>query len=378
MTGNGGDTAAATRIAAVLGVLFSAAAAAATTAAPPAAVTPGAPTTSPGASGYVNPYTPPAGAAAKSPSNATDPPGSWELYPSPTTRTLFAADFVNTNDGWAVGDGIILRYQSGTWSVYYQSTRYYFQDVDMVSANDGWLVCFDFNEMDAEIWHWDGGIWTFFDAPGGTLYCVDMIDANDGWIGDNPTFLRFNGTSWVTDGFAPDSIDDIKMNSDTDGRAVAYHWIMKRTGNAWTQEASDNNWYLAGIFNRAPDSIWAVGEYVPSEKGLILKYTSGWETYKIFDTAYFIVALDFYNNGKGWCVGSKNQSPPFGGFIAYFDGSTWTEADCPTDKGLSEIKIVDNDNAWIVGESGVILKYKPNIAVTPSSLGRIKAAYHGR
>jgi len=118
MAGNGGDTTAATRVAAALGVLFFAAVVGATTVAPPpAAVTPNAATTSPGAattspetSRYFNPY-PPLVTRAKPPSNPTDPPGSWELYPSPTLVNLHAVDFIDANEGWAVGYGVILKYK---------------------------------------------------------------------------------------------------------------------------------------------------------------------------------------------------------------------------------------------------------------------------
>jgi hypothetical protein len=59
---------------------------------------------------YFNPYTP-------RQDNPTNPPGTWEVYPSPTGNDLYCVDFVDANNGWAGGRSVALRYRNGTWSV---------------------------------------------------------------------------------------------------------------------------------------------------------------------------------------------------------------------------------------------------------------------
>jgi len=373
-------------VAAALGVLFfSAAPYAATTVAPPTtAVTPGAPTTSPGSSGYVNPYTPAAAGAAKAPSNPTDPPGSWEVYPSPTTANLYAVSFVDANDGWAVGygtpGGVILHYQNGTWSVFktYTGTEYrQFRDIDIVSRDDGWLVCFNGFAFQGEIWHWDGASWTLFDEPAGTLYCIDMISANDGWIGDNPGFLRFNGSNWVIDGYAPDHIYDIQMNSDNAGRALGGHYIMRRIGSAWVQEASDNTWNLGHIYMFDGGSGWAGGATISTEKGLILRYDGSWKVDTIFDDIMCIYGFFALTPDAVWTSGEVNLSPPYDGRILFFNGNSWLEVNNPDpDKNAyHDFCFLNENTGWAVGNHGEIIKYTPNINVNPTSLGKIKAVY---
>ena len=70
--------------------------AATTVATPTTTVTPATPTTTPGSSRYFNPYTPAPDRAVA----ATKSPGSWEVYPSPTTKNLLAVDFVDASGGW--------------------------------------------------------------------------------------------------------------------------------------------------------------------------------------------------------------------------------------------------------------------------------------
>jgi hypothetical protein len=307
--------------------------------------------------------------------NPTNPPGTWEVYPSPTGNDLYCVDFVDANNGWAGGRSVALRYRNGTWSVIPGHSGHVLEDIDMLSLTDGWAVGWDGNKEVPAVWRWNGSDWREFQNPTGAVYCVDIIDNSHGWIGGNKYFLRFDAARWVWGGAAPDGMNSIQMNSDTDGRAVGYHYVMRRIGNNWMQEVSNTNWALADIFMINTNYGWATGKYRPTEKGLILNFNGNWKEYKIFNEARSIPGLDIYLNSFGWCCGWKNTTPPYGAFLCYYDGKDWFSFNPPTAKGLLGIDILGRDNGWIVGIEGVILKYKPNVSITPCSLGRIKGIY---
>ena len=307
--------------------------------------------------------------------NPTDSPGAWEVYTSPTTRDLYCVDFVDANNGWAGGRSVALRYRNGTWSVIPGHSGHVFEDMDMLSANDGWAVGWDGNKEVPAIWRWDGSDWKEFQNPTGAVYCIDMINNSSGWIGGKNYFLRFNGATWEWGGNAPDIMTGIQMFSDTNGRAVGYNYIMKRNGSNWVQEFSNSNWAVADILMINQNNGWVVGRYNPTEKGWIGFYNGVWRQYKIFNDARTITELDIYGNDFGWCCGWTKTSPPYGAYLGFFDGNNWTSFTAPTDKGLLGIDILDKNNGWIVGIGGVILKYKRNVSVKETSLGKIKAKY---
>ncbi len=317
---------------------------------------------------YFNPYTP-------RHDNPTNPPGTWEVYPSPTGNDLYCVDFVDANNGWAGGRSIALRYRNGTWSAIPGHSGHVLEGIDMLSLTDGWAVGWDGNKELPAIWRWNGSDWQEFLNPTGAVYCIDMINASRGWIGGNGYFLRFNSTNWEYGGNAPDIMTGIQMFSDNEGRAVGYNYIMKREGSNWVQESYNSNWAVADIFMINRNNGWVVGRYNPTEKGWIGVYNGVWQQYKIFNDARTITELDIYGNDFGWCCGWTKTSPSYGAYLGFFDGNNWTSFTAPTDKGLLGIDILNVDNGWIVGVGGVILKYKPNVSVRETSLGKIKAIY---
>ena len=238
----------------------------------------------------------------------------------------------------------------------------------------------NFNMFTPEIWHWDGSNWTLFQDTPGQLNCIDMIDSNFGWAGDNPSFHRYNGSSWVTDGYAPDEIYDIQMNSDTDGRAVAYNYVMRRSGNIWVQETNNPDWALGNISMVNNNVGWAAGYYRPTERALIVRYNGSWQVDRVFTEYRDITALWALSTNSVWVASYKNPNYPYEGVLLYFDGSEWSEVvnPDPGERTVADFYFIDAITGWAVGNTGLILKYKPNITVAPSSLGRIKAGYHDR
>jgi hypothetical protein len=290
---------------------------------------------------------------------------------------LYCVDFVDANNGWAGGRSVALRYRNGTWTEIPGHSGHVFDDIDMLSLNDGWAVGWDGNKELPAIWRWDGSDWKEFQNPTGAVGCIDMIDASHGWIGGNGYFLRFNGTNWVYGGNAPNTVSGIEMKTATDGRAVGFRFIMRCVAGNWTVEINNNNWHLSGLRMLSSSYGWACGQYGPGgvEDGLLLIFDGSWREYKIYENVRFIPRLDIYQNNFGWCVGRKTPSPPYGSFIGFFNGTGWAEVNSPTGNGIVGVRIIDDENAWVVGYYGTILKYKPNVSIRETSLGKVKAIY---
>ncbi len=312
---------------------------------------------------YFNPYTPPQ-------DNPTNPPGTWEIYPSPTSKDLKAVDFVDANNGWANGAGVMLRYRGGSWSVEPGHDTRDYRDLDMVSLTEGWAVGREGSTDKWTIWRWNGSSWNEFQIVTGAIYCIDMIDASHGWIGGKNYFLRFNGTTWEWGGSARDTMYDIQMNSDTDGRALGYHYIMRRQGNNWLLEASNNDWNLGSIYMLDNSEGWAAGQSLNREIGLILKFESfTWKVYKTYPEVRGIGRFSFVGKDWGWSSGSS-------GIILFYDGKDWAKVRSPTSNSLGVTFCWDKNFGWLMGRYGTILKYKANTGIKRSSLGTVKAIFH--
>jgi hypothetical protein len=167
------------------------------------------------------------------------------------------------------------------------------------------------------------------------------------------------------------------MNSDTDGRALGYHYIMRKVGNNWVQEAASSSWNLGHIYMLNNNSGWASGQYLTTEKGMVLKYDGTWRVNKIFVDVYCVYGIWALNNNSVWASGPKKFTPPWGGTFLYYDGSGWVEVKNP-DPGenvVNKFLFLNEDNGWGVGSGGRIWRYKLNVAIKNSSLGKIKAIY---
>jgi len=319
---------------------------------------------------YFNPYTPPQ-------DNPTNPPGTWEVYPSPTNKSLRAVDFVDRNNGWAAGAGVMLRYLNGSWIAESGHGNHDYDDIDMVSVNDGWAVGFDGVSEKWKIWRWNGSRWYEFQEVTGAIYCIDMINSSRGWIGGKNYFLRFNGTTWEWGGNAPSSMYDIQMESDNYGWAVGYNYIMRRASGSWLQVAFNRDWNLGRVFMFGTGFGWATGIYRPTEKAMILRYRGSWQLNKIFTDFWNIYNIWSFGNDTAWTCCARNYTPPYGGSFQYFDRGVWHEQTNPdpSKNVMISLYFFDEDNGWGFGSFGKIWRYKPNLSIERSSLGQIKAIY---
>jgi len=69
-----------------------------------------------------------------------------------------------------------------------------------------------------------------------------------------------------------------------------------------------------------------------------------------YDASLSLKQMAFVSDTEAWAVGA-------GGYIARWDGYTWTRVASPTDRDLNDVVFLSPDNGWAVGEGGIILHW---------------------
>lgn len=73
-----------------------------------------------------------------------------------------------------------------------------------------------------------------------------------------------------------------------------------------------------------------------------------------YDASLSLKQMAFVSDTEAWAVGGN-------GYIAHWDGYTWTRVESPTDKDLNDVSFLSPDNGWAVGEDGLILHWDGNM-----------------
>ncbi len=161
--------------------------------------------------------------------------------------------------------------------------------------------------------------------------------------------LYLNGVSMSSpsEGWA---VGEVKTG--TGDNAPARGAIMHYHNGRWRRDTTAPDIpALNAVFMLSADEGWAVGgTYTPTDKGIILHYSSG-KWLPVHDVS--ITTLnDLYmvSADEGWAVG--------GGIITHYQNGHWTLADDPVSSvGLTSVYMISANDGWAVGSSGTILHY---------------------
>ncbi len=72
-----------------------------------------------------------------------------------------------------------------------------------------------------------------------------------------------------------------------------------------------------------------------------------------YDASLSLKQMAFVSDTEAWAVGGN-------GYIARWDGYTWTRVASPTDQDLNDVVFLSPGNGWAVGEGGLILHWDGN------------------
>lgn len=259
----------------------------------------------------------------------------WMSIPSPVETTLFSTAFALPDDGWAVGDEAILRWDGNTWTKVLSPTSV-LRSIDVVSGDDAWAV-----GDRGTILHWNGVEWATAISSTATvtmhLMSVDMVSTIDGWAAGGadvepdfdiyaPVILRWNGSDW----------------SEVDVTVQAYSLILRSVDMV----SETDGWIVGG-------GLWA-------NSSTILRWDgTSWK--EIPHSASSILgSVSMASEDEGW-IGTLDG-------VLYWDGSAWTQKSIP-DSYSSHFEIwspgvpvaaLPSGETWLAREGGIAL-YHPSL-----------------
>lgn len=312
---------------------------------------------------------------------------SWSVQQSGTGAALYGVDFLDEDNGMAVGEsGVILRTSNGgiTWESMNSGVNLTLNSVSYMDADniivvgDEALILKSMDGGDSWFAQYVEGI------SGADLLSVDMSPSGKGIIGglymtlitttdcfDSRLIIRKNymGEFWTARILDDDNAFVFGKNAISqsiiykvahfDSLSTARFYYLY-TGNAWAESIT----YDGYAFNN--DSILTVGYMSDNLSGAgfssFISRNQPWNTeywyttYSIDSTWY--AGVDFVNN-YGVVVGGRIESTKYNKYAiceSSDQGRTWTEVPSPvTEFYLNDVKLL-NTAGYIVGDSGLIMK----------------------
>jgi hypothetical protein len=225
-------------------------------------------------------------------------PNNWERISMPTNHTIISADFITSDDGWAVGFDGIFHWQNGKWTFYSNPSDVRLNSVKMISSSEGWIV-----GSGGSIYRWNGQDWQKFPSPTkDNLYSLYFLSPNQGWAA---------GGVYVPDATANGSLSE-RVTLEWNGK----NWSIKSLSGL-----NPSYGELNSIAMISPESGWAAGD------GDILRLNSQkWQNYHLSDdqeAEYSFQSIAILNSENAWMAGYSYINKY--GELFHWDGSKWSE-----------------------------------------------------
>lgn len=312
--------------------------------------------------------------------------GGWHMVPAPCPGTLNDVDFKSPDVAWICGNGgLLLRYTADGWERYdhnlttadlnaialnesYQNYGWAGGDNGTMlgfhrypsspSAEGSWEKVATPNATDIQTIHylWADGYWAAGANPSGQIWS----GASEGWEAERTKFeeavygIAYAGAGW------PWRVWAVGENGLIAVPNLYYFWWEKYPSpTRQTLRAVDFDWYYFG--------------YACGDGGTILCYAANdWEI-KPSPVKCDLYDVDVISTEDAWIVGAGNT-------ILHYRGGRWYQVHSPAPPGtvLKGVSFLSPEEGWAVGNCGatpIILHYIVAPAVTPASLGKVKALF---
>ncbi|HUU03386.1 MAG TPA: hypothetical protein VM425_18270 [Myxococcota bacterium] len=258
---------------------------------------------------------------------------------------------------WAVGwDGVIRRRSSGSWSGQSSPATDYLTAVWGTALDNIWAV-----GINGEILGFQGGSWVPVDGGVSTgIFDVWGTAANNVWaVGEEDTILHFNGNNWSQPnppagrGIFWMSAGDLQAlwgTSANDVWAVGHGGtVLRYDGAEWTDLTAGHRGSLNGVWALSENQAWAVGDGCT-----ILRRdaaTRTWSRDPIAGCSTNLRDISGSAQDNIWVVGED-------GVILKWNGSSWNAVASNTTKILNGVWTLSGQDAWAVGDLGEIVRYQ--------------------
>ncbi len=311
--------------------------------------------------------------------------GTWESVNSPTDKYLRSVYFVDSLNGWAVGDsGTIIQSSNGgvDWVAQNSKTTNNIYDVFFLNKNLGWASSWNVSNVPfgTELLKTtDGGInWSkrYYPEENYFINCILFTDSLKGWMGGKPYPMvktTNGGNTWqhaVIDSsvFAFFPVKDIKFYNSQYGYASG--GVLEYGGVIWNTTNGGDLWNAIDPSFAPADPFWQIhlfdslnvigvgGDFEFFGVGMIRTSDGGlhWD-YKYIGMPGVANDVDFRTALEAWASLGYQQK-----LIYSLDsGYTWNSIPTPGNAIISDLTFQDSLHGIAVGKDGVILKYKPPI-----------------
>jgi hypothetical protein len=238
---------------------------------------------------------------------------NWETRNSGTEQDLYAIDMIDANEGWAVGEGVILHCDSGIWIVMPDvDPQISFKDVHIFSNDDVYFVGYGFTSGGVVL-HWTGTMLLNDFQVNGNIETLAADSKENIWsVGAGNIRIHYDGASWSVDNSAlPESINIHGVAIGQDGEPLicgnlsdTSHWdqgrIFAHTASGWTTVYSDLTSAL--LFDITLNS--NLGCCAGEDGFLLERVNSGWKKTSHVSNEQ-INKMEFVNSLSGWGVCNK-------------------------------------------------------------------------
>ncbi len=292
-----------------------------------------------------------------------DSGGFWVPGISGTDKSLNDVCFIDSLQGWAVGDtGIILATYDGgeSWQPRTSGTTQNLNSVFFVNETNGWVAgaagTILYTESAGDVWN--------LQTSGVTEELNGISFANEtyGWtVGTGEVILATysGGSSWEQRNSGSGILNGVHCADNMNVTAIGNGGLVLRSsdcGDVWTPQTSGVTENLNDVFMATPNIIYAVGDW-----GTIINSSDGGQTWILQHQDTLLTgnavsdleSVDFVNEFTGWAVGT-------GGEILYSEsgGEKWTlQPGGRASEDLLGISGVSENHAVSSGYNGTILLY---------------------
>ena len=296
----------------------------------------------------------------------------WYELESPTEENLCSVYFVNSNDGWAVGDrGTIVHYDGSSWQLVDCPVRFDLWDVYFISSNSGWAI----GNSDS-ILHYNGDVWevVYSDTLNPYWSSIFFTSNTSGWVCWSKrwydpqtkkwesfgTIMHYDGENWTTQYRGKYGGISLWFLTDDEGWCLGNGMLHYNNGS-WTVVDTIIN--VSKVHFLSPTYAWGIAHNgAKSGPGTAQTWHydgTGWEQVENPAPAdsWGLSDIYFVDENNGWAVGgrgSEDEERPRG-YIMYYNGTSWTLAESSIGDCLESVYFLSRDEGWAVGMNGTIL-----------------------
>jgi len=299
----------------------------------------------------------------------------WAKIPSPTNKTLKNLHFIDTQTGWAAGEGgTIIHTSNGgnEWVVQNSTVQTFIVDIFFINENLGWALTFrdvfPFGTITLKTTN-GGDTWIAENYPDENAFMntIFFFDSLNGWIGGTYIASTTNGgVTWAEADVDSSIISGLPVyNFNFYNRQFGYACggYLDLAGVIWRTTNYGESWSATGVspdqvfdlyfldslnaigLSGDPEGFFGTGNINTTDAG------ANW-IYDEMTLSGLSFAIDFRTETEGWSASGYKF------LITSDSGVTWENKETPDSAIIFDLVFTDSVMGYAVGEMGAILKYK--------------------